>query len=214
MGFIITFLFAHAAMPFAQARGAAVAMEDSAQPQAKLPSKLIRVPLTRQGTDYTCGVAALQSVLGFYGEEYREDELSKRLHADPKDGTDCHRIERFCRSRGFSTQAKTGMTLDELRAANNQGRPVIVLLQAWSEHPTNYSSDWDDGHYVVAIGCDAHNIYFMDPSTLGHYAYVPKNEFLKRWHDTNGKEKLVHFGMSVWKSSAPKYNPDEAKKMD
>jgi predicted double-glycine peptidase len=202
-GFVLASMLIAMAAPLAVARGAEVAMGHSAERQVKLPVDLIRVPLTRQATDYTCGVAALQSVLGFYGKEYREDELSKLLHAEPKNGTDCHKIEGFCRSHGFSTQA-----------ANHQGRPVIVLLQAWCEHPTNYSSDWDDGHYAVVIGSDAHNVYFMDPSTLGHYAYVPKSEFLKRWHDTNGKEKLVHFGLSVWKSSPPRFSQDEAAKMD
>ncbi|MBX9691921.1 MAG: hypothetical protein K2Z81_06015, partial [Cyanobacteria bacterium] len=38
----------------------------------KAPAKLIKVPLTRQSTDYTCGVAALQSVLAFFGEDIRE----------------------------------------------------------------------------------------------------------------------------------------------
>src|SRR5205823_4615259 len=51
-----------------------------------------------------------------------------------------------------------------------------------------WATDWDDGHWVVAVGYDKNNLYFMDPSTAGRYTYIPKAQFLERWHDIMGKD--------------------------
>ncbi|MGC9976765.1 MAG: cysteine peptidase family C39 domain-containing protein, partial [Syntrophales bacterium] len=56
---------------------------------------LIRIPLVRQTRDYNCGVAALQSVLLYYGEEYGRLELARILGADPSKGTSYRAILRF-----------------------------------------------------------------------------------------------------------------------
>jgi predicted double-glycine peptidase len=182
--------------------------------QPVLPPKVIRVPLVRQATEYTCGVSALQSVLGYFGEEFREDELAKQLHSDMKDGTKVAEIAGFARKHGFSVTIRTGMTIDDLKKLLNAHTPVIVLIQAWAEHKIDYKADWDDGHYVVAVGYDRGNLFFMDPSTLGDYTYIPMSEFVDRWHDTDGTTKLVHFGMILSKPGSPRYNSVEVKKID
>jgi predicted double-glycine peptidase len=179
----------------------------------ELPAVLIRVPLTRQSTDYTCGVAALQSVMGYYGDEIREDTLAKALGADRKDGTRYRKIVLFAKKKGYTVVSEHNMTVDQLQKAIDQGRPVVVLIQAWRDGKREYKHDWDDGHYVVAVGYDRQNFFFMDPSTLGNYAYIPIGEFLDRWHDTDGKEKLVHFGMSISKKAA-KFNAQEVKRLE
>lgn len=74
-----------------------------------------------------------------------------------------------------------------------------------------WDADYDDGHYVVLVaagkamtdaphvrtpwvaqpdvcGADAKCVqdvyFFMDPSTTGYYTYIPKDELVSRWHDT------------------------------
>lgn len=173
-----------------------------------LPPHLIKVPLSRQATSYTCGVSALQSVLAFWGEEVREDVLAKSCKSDKRIGTAYQRIADCARSKGFAVEIRKNLQLAELKSILDKKQPVICLIQAWPEREVNYATDWEDGHYVVAIGYDAHNMYFMDPSTLGHYTYIPTGEFEKRWHDTDGKEKLFNFGMLVSKDT-PRYNPEE-----
>jgi predicted double-glycine peptidase len=62
-------------------------------------ANLIRVPLVRQGTNFSCGVAAFHSVIAYYGEEYlvdgettiREDLLINELHTHSQ-GTDYQNI--------------------------------------------------------------------------------------------------------------------------
>ena len=134
----------------------------------KLPN-LIRVPLVRQSTNYTCGVAALQSVLAFYGHSMREDILAHVLESGPDHGTNYHQMVEYVRALGFSADAVIALDLDGLRALLDAGTPVILAIQAWSDNPARYASDWEDGHYVVAVGYDDKRVYFMDPSTLGHY---------------------------------------------
>jgi predicted double-glycine peptidase len=190
-----------------------VASSSKGREALKPPANLIKIPQTRQATDYTCGVAALQSVLGFFGEEFREDELAKKLKANSQEGTAYANIARFAKKKGFRVDIHKGMTLEALKRLLDKRSPVICLIQAWSEHPIDYSKTWANGHYVVAIGYDDKNIFFMDPSTLGNYAYIPAAEFVKRWHDTDGKEHLRHFGMVVAKEK-PAYEPDLAKFME
>lgn len=167
---------------------------------------IIRVPLMRQATDYTCGIAALQAVLAYYGEDVREDVLSKTLHASHKNGTRYKNIADYAEAHGLSVRIQKNMTLEDLRSAIAAGNPVICLIQAWADkHPhkaIDYANDWNDGHYVVAVGFDKEKIVFMDPSTAGHYAYIPLQEFEKRWHDIDGKERLNHFGMRFSKDGS------------
>ena len=40
---------------------------------------LIHVPLTRQNTDYTCGITALQAILGYYQIDKRLDVLAAEI---------------------------------------------------------------------------------------------------------------------------------------
>ncbi len=160
---------------------------------------LIRIPLTRQAADYTCGVAALQSILYYYGQEFQEDDLVEKLGSTPEGGTKYPRLVEFTQSLNFRVEVRTGMTLDELKRLMDEKKPVILLIQAWPDSTVDYAQDWDDGHYVIIIGYDQQNVYFMDPFTLGHYTFMPVREFLDRWHDQDGQTLPYQFGMVIWK---------------
>ncbi len=176
---------------------------------------LMKLPLVRQATDYTCGVAALQSILRYYGIEIREDRLAAILKSDPDNGTSYVAIESYARENGFTTSIRTGMSLEELKAILRNGSPVLCAIQAWPNQPVDWKTDWDDGHWVVAIGYDETRILFMDPSTLGNYTYIPNEEFLDRWHDTDSDcvTKLTHFGIAISKPS-PDYDADAILRLE
>ncbi len=160
----------------------------------------IKLPLCRQATDYTCGAAALQSILYYYGNEYDEGTLAADLKSDPDLGTNYRNIMDFAEAQGLQAESRTDMTINDLEADVRAGKPVIVALQAWSENPDTYSDDWNDGHYAVVVGYDNNRIYFMDPLQLGNYTYIITSEFLARWHDTDNDNVTVlnHFGVVIW----------------
>ena len=177
---------------------------------------LLRLPLSRQATDHTCGVAALQSILRYYGFFYREDVLARELHAD--DHAKASEIRRFAESLGFKVREYRDLSLAQLTAFLDRGMPVLVCMQAWAEAGTTteqYCRCSDAGYWVVVIGYDRENLYVMDPSTHGTYAFVPRDEFLARWHDRDEQDReVVHFGMTFESPTPPVYRPDEITKME
>jgi hypothetical protein len=94
----------------------------------KAPSNLIKVPMLRQSTDFTCGVSALQSVFAYFGDDYREDQLAKELKAVPKTGTHYQEMMRLAKAKGYSVKVVKSMTIPELKKLIDNGKPVICLI--------------------------------------------------------------------------------------
>ena len=106
-------------------------------------------------------------------------------------------------TEGLNAEHHFNMTMNDLEIFVGRGVPVIVLIQAWrdeEDEDKEWIDLWDDGHYVVVIGVDAKYVYFEEPSILGGIGYIPKKEFMDRWHDydTNADTRLVHYGMTVF----------------
>jgi len=154
-----------------------------------LPSQVLAVPLVRQEEDFSCGPAALSSVLKYFRVwDGREQQLYKLLETSAEQGTLPENLAQGARRFGLTAAVEKLMTIDRLRALLDGGRLVILELQAWrdDEGPMlPWSETWDDGHYVVLVGLDETFAYFMDPSTRGAYTYLPLVELLERWHDRN-----------------------------
>ena len=89
---------------------------------------LIQVPLSRQATDHTCGVASLQSILSYYGFEYRQDILSEKLHVE--DRAKPEEIKRFAESLGFRVREHNLMSMEQLESFIDSGMPVLACMQA------------------------------------------------------------------------------------
>ena len=173
--------------------------------------KLIRVPLVRQATEFTCGPAAVESVAFYFGKEYNESQLAAALNTNSKVGTFWGDIVSWGQKTGFKVAQYHGMTLADLQKQLESGLPVICLIQAWPEKPVDLASDWNDGHYVVAVGYDDKNVYFMDPWTQGHYTFIENQEFLNRWHDRQREAQIVHLGI-VLSRPQPQYDSQVIKK--
>jgi predicted double-glycine peptidase len=166
------------------------ARESEAAPQP-FSALLSSVPDVRQSTGYSCGAAALQAVLAHWGTSEREDRLVARLRSTPEHGTHPDDIVRGAREFGLKAELREGLGLSDLEAALNNGVSVIVDLQAWREKEDKpWTENWDDGHYMVLLGMDGRNLYFEDPSLLGSRGFIPRQEFLDRWHDYEGEPPL------------------------
>jgi hypothetical protein len=163
------------------------------------------VPDVRQSTGYTCGAAALQAVLAYWGTSEREDRLVARLRSTPEAGTHPLDIVRVAREFGLTAELREGLSLADLEAALAAGTTVIVDLQAWREGTDiPWAETWEDGHYMVLLSLDNEKLYFEDPSLLGAHGFIPRDEFLDRWHDYEGDPPLdpsdrayVHMAMFI-----------------
>lgn len=191
------------------------------------PEKILYVPLVRQGRDYTCGVACVQSLLRYAGYEFgiREELLLEGLRVDAS-GTPIAGMVDFLNNARRSGEnsavaratVRENMTMPELMQSIDSGSPVICLIQAWQTNASgeyelryDYSRVWSSGHYAVAIGYDAERIYFMDPSTTGTYTFIPRAELDARWHGAgemtpDGIQRLEHTGIVVTIPN-PRYTP-------
>jgi predicted double-glycine peptidase len=149
------------------------------------------VPDVRQSTGYTCGAAALQAVLAYWGTSEREDRLAARLHSTPEAGTHPESILRVAREFGLQAELREGLDLADLEKAVSEGMTVIVDLQAWRKSDAlPWTETWDDGHYMVLLRMDGYALYFEDPSLLGSRGVIPRAEFVDRWHDYEGDPPL------------------------
>lgn len=181
-------------------------------------SKFIPVPLCRQATSYTCGPASLQSVLGYYLDEYQEDYLANELHTIEVIGTDFREILRLGNALSYQTDFCEHMSIDTLKDYINEEIPVILMIQAWSNialtTPDRYTNSWDDGHYVVACGYDDKNIILMDPSTLGYYTYLPIPHLLSRWHLNDFYGEYYQSGIIIRSTkTSQRYQPTKLKRI-
>lgn len=160
----------------------------------RLPPNALRVPLVRQATSYSCGAAALLSLL-FYWQGYdgREDSLYKELGTTPKDGTPPESLIEAAARRGLEARLVEHMSLADLRDALQRGDTVILDIQAWRDKAVKrkWSETWEDGHYVVLVGMDKENAYVMDPSSLGAYGHIPLSELPERWHDYENRHGII-----------------------
>ncbi|NBQ54056.1 MAG: hypothetical protein EBU49_10810 [Proteobacteria bacterium] len=177
---------------------------ESIDPRVEDVPDFIHIPITRQATDYTCGAAALASVLHWIDSrlDFTEDKLARQLKSNRTHGTTIRNIEAFSKGLGLNVAWRDGWTIADLEGSLLRGIPVIVLIQAYADFEFtgskhDWRNDWSNGHYVVVNGLDEKNVYMMDPSSRGTYTYIPRKEFLDRWHDVDIKVRHFNFGMTV-----------------
>jgi len=186
--------------------------------------KLIEFPEFRQVYAYDCGASAVLCILAFFGIDEREENLLDSLDVSEDDGTSAENIEKVLKKEyGIKTKQLTGLTIDSLKKLLDKDKPVLMLIQAWPDKEKKDEDDWieewNEGHYVIAVGYTDKEIIFEDPSSVVR-AYIPFEEFDKRWHDSNvtpeGEEKkLDHWGMIFSKDDTDyEYDPMNVVKME
>jgi predicted double-glycine peptidase len=168
---------------------------------------LSTIPDVRQSTTYSCGATVLQAVLSYYGIDKRERALMDMLKTTEEAGTSPENIVRVAKELGLLADPRENVTYEDLIKAYRDGIPVICAIQAWTDAPPgkhSWTSDWEDGHYVIVVGADRQFVYVEDPSLLGTRGIIPKQEFVDRWHDYTGAAPFdpsdrpyVHLGIFV-----------------
>jgi len=161
---------------------------------ALVPHKCLEVPLVRQGTDYSCGTAAVEMILQYYGLDSQSSKLVKELDTD-KSGTEIESIRKAFIDRGFKIFEKQMATIDDIRKCIDLDLPVVLTLQAWPDEPKpGWEEGFSNGHYVVAIGYGDDFLVFADPSSI-RMDYLTQEDLMKRWHDVGKSptEKVIQW---------------------
>jgi predicted double-glycine peptidase len=171
----------------------------------QIPHRAIRVPVpdTNQLMDFTCGASSLQAVCLYYGvSEDNERELARVMGIDPRVGAHPDQVVDAARHYGLHVREEQPMTVRSLRNLLDEKKPVLCMIQAWGER-RKYRDDWQNGHWVVAIGYDSGGIYFEDPVISEARGYLSFPELEERWHDLGRRNRQVsHYGVALWKPRA------------
>jgi predicted double-glycine peptidase len=169
-----------------------------------IPGGAIKIPLphVEQPDEVSCGAACMMSICSFYGVGPQTiAEFKKHLHTD-ENGTRYTQFREYAEElelQASIAHAKSNppMTLERLVEYLQQGKPVICSIQAYADKTKVYDDpEWNkDGHYVVVVGFDETNLYFMDPSINWRHphshprrTFLAKDDFVKRWHDNEGTD--------------------------
>lgn len=173
--------------------------------------KILAFPEFRQDYCWDCGAKAMQALLVYYGIDIREQIIMK-LAGTTKRGTLVPGMRKVVKNYKLKYQAGK-MTIKDVRYHLARRRPVILLLQAWTDKKKVFwEKDWVDGHYVVAIGYDRSKIYFEDPSAVIR-TYLTDEELRERWHHLDPKGKrYLNWGLVVLEKSH--YYPKKIIHMD
>jgi hypothetical protein len=163
-------------------------------------NKMIDIVDVRQGTSYTCGISCAQAILNYYGIDKREDLLADQFGSTEDNGTSPGQLVSGFESYGLTAAIKENSSLDDLKENISKGIPTMVAIQAWLDAypPSDWSSNWEDGHWVIVTGMDDRNIYFEDPVLLGSLGWMSHEEFLERWHDYTGASPCCDHDDKQW----------------
>ncbi len=136
--------------------------------------------LVKQRLDYSCGAAALATILRYgFGDEVTEREILVELFdllsedeegLRRKEGFSLLDLQRVAQARGYKAQ---GFRL-EPQDLPKLGGPVIVFIE-----PRGYK------HFAVLRGVKGDRVYLADPSR-GNIR-MPAYSFLDSWLGENGK---------------------------
>ncbi|HLI69809.1 MAG TPA: C39 family peptidase [Ktedonobacteraceae bacterium] len=123
-----------------------------------------------------CSAAAMAEVFDAYGHHYRITDVLKVESAigeiTPQLGLLTNAgIAKTAAKFGFQTTWGNNWTLNQVLENANAGRPVIV---GWP--PSLYP----DGHIVVVVGGDAHNVYLADSSVWNRHV-ISAAQFMQWW---------------------------------
>jgi parallel beta-helix repeat protein len=153
----------------------------------------IPVPFHWQETDYYCGPAALEMIFDYYGEDIPQTEIADVARTEsPVTFTDeLRRAAHFSnlstsqgnelpynftgysdRKIGYAAFERGGLTIDDLKALIDDGKPIITLM--WMIEAGDY------GHFRVVIGYNETHIITHDPWFGANMTYV-YSAFLDLW---------------------------------
>lgn len=189
---------------------------------------LIRIPALRQYGGYTCGTTCVQMLMNWlfpYEGDLNLTAYEEELGTTEEAGTPPGNIVRFLLENDVTICEKENRTVDDLVASLDNGRPMMMCIQAWSsaddgsyntKDPADTETYLQEGHWVLCVGYqktkDGLGFLFNDPACVG-YCLLDAAELDERWIDMDADGRIYnHYGIEI--SGTGAYNPDGAFHLD
>lgn len=179
----------------------------------QIPGGSISVPAPDlpQPTDYSCALAAA-SIARMYGVGPDSMEEFMQGMNTGVNGTSPPNIVRYLNKLGLRASIQRRMSKETLMKLLDKQISTVLDIQAYAKDRSVYNdpNKNDNGHYVAAIGYSKEApvlqaedgstkklavpgeetyFYFMDPSILCRYGYLPWKDLDQRWHDDEGSDE-------------------------
>lgn len=143
------------------------------------------MPLVRQ-TYNACGPASLAQVLGYYGLELSQAEISRLTRPNDKAYMTAQAIVEFAPLVGLEARLYAGGSLATVRAAIARSLPLIAL-QSHIPEPGKVIPHW---RVIVGYNDEERQVYVMDP-LLGYVA-LSYADFTRVWADQRGQFAVLY----------------------
>lgn len=188
----------------------------------------LELPNLRQYGDYSCGTTCVQMVMNWLYPQAGDKNLTayeEALGTTREDGTPPESILQYFADNGVEAEAARDRTIQDLVEALDNGHPMVLCLQAWTDapdgsfnvtDPTDPDTYFTCGHWVICVGYqktrEGYRFFFNDPACVGH-ALLEEEELEVRWTDLDADgQELRHYGIEI--SGRTDYDPDGVFHMD
>lgn len=165
---------------------------------------LLPVRARGQRTEYSCGAAALATLMSAYGFDL-EDDTAERLTGTTPIGVDGVDLVAAVRSLGFEADARYGARVEDIDVALASGDPVMIDF--WASFAPDDDPHEDMGHYAVVVASDERDYLVIDPYSINaaHVRLIPRGELARVWWDTDIRsgERFEHWMMTIRLRASP-----------
>jgi len=151
----------------------------------------VKLQMASQSKDFSCGVSAMLAVLHHYNKKVSERELFKRLECTPENGVTPLKIIEVAKYYGLKPEFKQ-LTTKDVQKLTDMDIPIILMVQS-----RNRNYDYDDGHYIVAVGYDKEGILVYDPLDDNKKTRIRYAELPNVWYDWMDGKMLRYYGIVV-----------------
>jgi len=153
--------------------------------------KYLFFPICKQYDSMQCGIACLQMICKYYGQNYSLDELSEYCFAT-NEGVSLSEISKAAEKIGLRT------TCGKIEYEKLQEAPLPCILH------------WNQNHFIVLYKIKKEKqLYIADPGR-GLITYS-KNEFTKHWISTKSEDKEKGIAMFLQPTTSFKNEKNKEK---